>query len=133
MRRARAGRRARRAVLGRAQGGDEEAVLRDVLGFRSGEVAAMPNTGEAAVKGALQRAGILPPKGVNRFSTHGKLSDASDSERAPRRPGASLGSRFRLEGGAPTSAREELGWRGAVATVPSRPPLTNQDAAREVP
>jgi RNA polymerase sigma-70 factor (TIGR02960 family) len=49
-------------------------VLRDVLGFRTAEVAAMLDTGEASVKGALQRA---------REALRDRLPDA-DRERAPR-------------------------------------------------
>jgi RNA polymerase sigma-70 factor (TIGR02960 family) len=49
-------------------------VLRDVLGFRTAEVAEMLETGEAAVKGALQRA---------RAAVRARLP-ASDRERAPR-------------------------------------------------
>ena len=49
-------------------------VLRDVLGFRSAEVADMLDTGEAAVKGALQRARV----------TVGARLPASDRDRAPR-------------------------------------------------
>jgi RNA polymerase sigma-70 factor (TIGR02960 family) len=47
-------------------------VLRDVLGFRTAEVAAMLDTGEGAVKGALQRA----------RATLGRLA-GPDRERAP--------------------------------------------------
>jgi RNA polymerase sigma-70 factor (TIGR02960 family) len=49
-------------------------VLRDVLGFRTAEVAEMLDTGEAAVKGALQRA---------RATLRERLPTA-DRERAPR-------------------------------------------------
>jgi RNA polymerase sigma-70 factor (TIGR02960 family) len=49
-------------------------VLRDVLGFRTAEVAAMLDTGEASVKGALQRA---------REALRDRLPDA-ERERAPR-------------------------------------------------
>jgi RNA polymerase sigma-70 factor (TIGR02960 family) len=49
-------------------------VLRDVLGFRTAEVAAMLDTGEASVKGALQRA---------REALRARLPDA-ERERAPR-------------------------------------------------
>jgi len=49
-------------------------VLGDVLGFRTAEVAAMLDTGEAAVKGALQRA---------RAALRARLP-AADRERAPR-------------------------------------------------
>jgi RNA polymerase sigma-70 factor (TIGR02960 family) len=49
-------------------------VLRDVLGFRTAEVAAMLDTGEASVKGALQRA---------REAVRDRLPDA-ERERAPR-------------------------------------------------
>jgi RNA polymerase sigma-70 factor, ECF subfamily len=49
-------------------------VLRDVLGFRTAEVAAMLDTGEASVKGALQRA---------RATLRTQLPSA-DRERAPR-------------------------------------------------
>lgn len=48
-------------------------VLGDVLGFRTAEVAAMLDTGEASVKGALQRA---------RATLRARLPDA-DRERAP--------------------------------------------------
>ncbi len=48
-------------------------VLRDVLGFRVAEVAGMLDTGEASVKGALQRA---------RATLGGRLP-ASDRDRAP--------------------------------------------------
>jgi RNA polymerase sigma-70 factor (TIGR02960 family) len=48
-------------------------VLRDVLGFRTAEVAQMLETGEASVKGALQRA---------RATLHTRLP-APDRERAP--------------------------------------------------
>jgi RNA polymerase sigma-70 factor (TIGR02960 family) len=49
-------------------------VLRDVLGFRTAEVAKMLDTGEASVKGALQRA----------RATHRGRLPASDREGAPR-------------------------------------------------
>jgi RNA polymerase sigma-70 factor (TIGR02960 family) len=49
-------------------------VLRDVLGFRTAEVAEMLDTGELSVKGALQRA---------RAALRGRLPD-QDHERAPR-------------------------------------------------
>jgi RNA polymerase sigma-70 factor (TIGR02960 family) len=49
-------------------------VLRDVLGFRTAEVAVMLDTGEASVKGALQRA---------REALRARLPDA-ERERAPR-------------------------------------------------
>jgi RNA polymerase sigma-70 factor (TIGR02960 family) len=49
-------------------------VLRDVLGFRNAEVAEMLGTGEASVKGALQRA---------RAALRARLP-AADRERAPR-------------------------------------------------
>jgi RNA polymerase sigma-70 factor (TIGR02960 family) len=49
-------------------------VLGDVLGFRTAEVAELLDTGEAAVKGALQRA---------RAALRGRLP-AADRERAPR-------------------------------------------------
>jgi RNA polymerase sigma-70 factor (TIGR02960 family) len=49
-------------------------VLRDVLGFRTAEVAAMLDTGEASVKGALQRA---------RATLETRLA-AADRDRAPR-------------------------------------------------
>jgi RNA polymerase sigma-70 factor (TIGR02960 family) len=49
-------------------------VLGDVLGFRTAEVAAMLDTGEAAIKGALQRA---------RATLRARLP-AADRERAPR-------------------------------------------------
>ncbi len=49
-------------------------VLHDVLGFRTAEVAEMLDTGEASIKGALQRA---------RASVRARLPDA-DRERAPR-------------------------------------------------
>jgi RNA polymerase sigma-70 factor (TIGR02960 family) len=49
-------------------------VLRDVLGFRTAEVAAMLDTGEASVKGTLQRA---------RAALEARLP-AADRERAPR-------------------------------------------------
>jgi RNA polymerase sigma-70 factor (TIGR02960 family) len=49
-------------------------VLRDVLGFRTAEVAAMLDAGEASVKGALQRA---------RAALRARLP-AADRERAPR-------------------------------------------------
>ena len=49
-------------------------VLGDVLGFRTAEVATMLDTGEASVKGALQRA---------RATLQGRLP-AADRERAPR-------------------------------------------------
>jgi RNA polymerase sigma-70 factor (TIGR02960 family) len=49
-------------------------VLGDVLGFRTAEVAAMLDTGEASVKGALQRA----------RATLGARLPAADRERAPR-------------------------------------------------
>jgi RNA polymerase sigma-70 factor, ECF subfamily len=49
-------------------------VLRDVLGFRTAEVAEMLDTGEASVKGALQRA---------RAALRARLP-ATDRERAPR-------------------------------------------------
>ena len=49
-------------------------VLRDVLGFRTAEVAAMLGTGEASVKGALQRA---------REALRDRLA-AAERERAPR-------------------------------------------------
>jgi RNA polymerase sigma-70 factor, ECF subfamily len=49
-------------------------VLRDVLGFRTAEVAEMLDTGEASVKGALQRA---------RAALRARLP-AADRERAPR-------------------------------------------------
>ena len=49
-------------------------VLGDVLGFRTAEVAEMLDTGEASVKGALQRA---------RATLRGRLP-AADRERAPR-------------------------------------------------
>jgi RNA polymerase sigma-70 factor, ECF subfamily len=49
-------------------------VLRDVLGFRTAEVAEMLDTGEASAKGALQRA---------RSSLRSRLP-AADRERAPR-------------------------------------------------
>jgi RNA polymerase sigma-70 factor (TIGR02960 family) len=49
-------------------------VLSDVLGFRTAEVAEMLDTGEASVKGALQRA---------RATLRGRLPSA-DRERAPR-------------------------------------------------
>jgi RNA polymerase sigma-70 factor (TIGR02960 family) len=49
-------------------------VLRDALGFQTAEIAAMLDTGEASVKGALQRA---------RASVAGRLPTA-DRERAPR-------------------------------------------------
>jgi RNA polymerase sigma-70 factor (TIGR02960 family) len=52
-------------------------VLRDVLGFRTAEVADVLDTGEASVKGALQRA---------RAALEGRLPSA-DRERAPR-PGS---------------------------------------------
>jgi RNA polymerase sigma-70 factor (TIGR02960 family) len=55
-------------------------VLRDVLGFRTAEVAEMLDTGQASVKGALQRA----------RAALGERLPAADRERAPR----------------PTSARE---------------------------
>jgi RNA polymerase sigma-70 factor (TIGR02960 family) len=48
-------------------------VLRDVLGFRTGEVAEMLDTGEASVKGALQRA---------RATLRARMP--ADRERAPR-------------------------------------------------
>jgi RNA polymerase sigma factor (sigma-70 family) len=48
-------------------------VLRDVLGFRTAEVADMLETGEASIKGALQRA---------RATLHTRLP-AADRERAP--------------------------------------------------
>jgi RNA polymerase sigma-70 factor (ECF subfamily) len=54
-------------------------VLRDVLGFRTAEVAEMLNTGEASVKGALQRA---------RATLRGRLPPA-DREGAPRPDSAS--------------------------------------------
>jgi RNA polymerase sigma-70 factor (TIGR02960 family) len=54
-------------------------VLGDVLGFRTAEVAEMLDTGEASVKGALQRA---------RASLRGRLP-AADRERAPRPNSAS--------------------------------------------
>jgi RNA polymerase sigma-70 factor (TIGR02960 family) len=49
-------------------------VLRDVLGFRTAEVAAMLDTGELAVKGALQRA----------RATLGRRLPGADRDRAPR-------------------------------------------------
>ena len=49
-------------------------VLRDVLGFRTAEVAEMLDTGEASVKGALQRA----------RATLEKRLPAADRDRAPR-------------------------------------------------
>jgi RNA polymerase sigma-70 factor, ECF subfamily len=49
-------------------------VLRDVLGFRTAEVAQMLDTGEASVKGALQRA---------RAAVEARLP-AADRDRAPR-------------------------------------------------
>jgi RNA polymerase sigma-70 factor (TIGR02960 family) len=49
-------------------------VLRDVLGFHTGEVAEMLDTGEAAVKGALQRARAAVPARM----------PAADRDRAPR-------------------------------------------------
>jgi RNA polymerase sigma-70 factor (TIGR02960 family) len=49
-------------------------VLRDVLGFRTAEIAEMLDTGEAAVKGALQRA---------RATLEARLP-AADRDRAPR-------------------------------------------------
>jgi RNA polymerase sigma-70 factor (ECF subfamily) len=65
-------------------------VLRDVLGFRTAEVAEMLDAGEASVKGALQRA---------RATLETRLPGA-DRDRAPR----------------PNSARErELAWRFADA------------------
>ena len=54
-------------------------VLRDVLGFRTAEVAEMLDTGEASVKGALQRA---------RATLRARLP-AADRERAPRPSSAS--------------------------------------------
>jgi RNA polymerase sigma-70 factor (TIGR02960 family) len=54
-------------------------VLRDVLGFRNPEVAEMLDTGEASVKGALQRA---------RATLRARLP-AADRERAPRPNSAS--------------------------------------------
>jgi RNA polymerase sigma-70 factor (TIGR02960 family) len=54
-------------------------VLRDVLGFRTAEVAEMLDTGEASVKGALQRA---------RATLRARLP-AADRERAPRPNSAS--------------------------------------------
>jgi RNA polymerase sigma-70 factor (TIGR02960 family) len=54
-------------------------VLRDVLGFRTAEVAEMLDTGEASVKGALQRA----------RATLGKRPPAADREHAPRPDSAS--------------------------------------------
>jgi RNA polymerase sigma-70 factor (TIGR02960 family) len=54
-------------------------VLRDVLGFRIAEIADMLDTGEASVKGALQRA---------RASLEGRLP-AADRDRAPRPDSAS--------------------------------------------
>jgi RNA polymerase sigma-70 factor (TIGR02960 family) len=54
-------------------------VLRDVLGFRTAEIADMLDTGEASVKGALQRA---------RASLEGRLP-AADRDRAPRPDSAS--------------------------------------------
>jgi hypothetical protein len=48
-------------------------VLRDVLGFRTAEVAAMLDTGEASVKGALQRA----------RATLGEQLPVPDRDRAP--------------------------------------------------
>jgi RNA polymerase sigma-70 factor (ECF subfamily) len=54
-------------------------VLRDVLGYRTGEVAEMLDTGEASVKGALQRA---------RTTLQARLP-ATDRERAPRPNSAS--------------------------------------------
>jgi RNA polymerase sigma-70 factor (TIGR02960 family) len=54
-------------------------VLRDVLGFRTAEVAEMLDTGEASVKGALQRA---------RAAMRDRLP-AADRERAPRPNSAS--------------------------------------------
>jgi RNA polymerase sigma-70 factor (TIGR02960 family) len=54
-------------------------VLRDVLGFRTAEVAEMLDTGEASVKGALQRA---------RATLRSRLPPA-DRERAPRPNSAS--------------------------------------------
>ena len=49
-------------------------VLRDVLGFKTAEVADMLDTGEASVKGALQRA----------RATLGRRLPAADRDRAPR-------------------------------------------------
>ena len=54
-------------------------VLRDVLGFRTAEVAGMLDTGEASVKGALQRA---------RAAVEARLP-AADRDRAPRPNSAS--------------------------------------------
>jgi RNA polymerase sigma-70 factor (ECF subfamily) len=54
-------------------------VLRDVLGFRTAEIADMLDTGEASVKGALQRA---------RAALEARLP-AADRERAPRPNSAS--------------------------------------------
>jgi RNA polymerase sigma-70 factor (TIGR02960 family) len=62
------------ALQGLPPGQRAALVLRDVLGFRTAEVAEMLETSEASVKGALQRA---------RAAVEGRLPSA-DRERAPR-------------------------------------------------